>query len=242
LAYANFARSAEAKGPGDAGIVNEDVPRGCFLGHQLKGAVRLVFIIGSYDSVVQIRGARRSGLNFLHGSEEQRDERQHADPAHPRAATDTCDRGLDLEPTGFRHLAGDKCEIASNNVDQGWVRRFLTGKLFQDYARVVRNAKNSVVDEVNRNSAIGGGLDYVASENRLADFLKSKNTVRPRHGYGTDEALDLSYDSKRYRTWLRVKTTSRTAPLIGLIAKTQRPAPSPTLRTLLKFCDNCRAR
>ena len=54
LTDAEFGRATQTEGPCHSRIGNEEVPRDCFLGHELEAAVRLACIVKGYELVVSI--------------------------------------------------------------------------------------------------------------------------------------------------------------------------------------------
>src|SRR5581483_909574 len=67
------------------------------------------------EAVVQFQSSK--SLRPLHGSEEQRSERQHSDSTGMRAAADRCEGCFKAQCAGFRHLAGYESERAPAHID-----------------------------------------------------------------------------------------------------------------------------
>ena len=130
------------------------------------------------------------------------------------SAANTCQRGFDLEAASLCHLAGDKREIPASNIKQGWVRPPAVRKFLERHACAVRQVKDRTVNKANADLATGRGLNYVALENKIADFEFETNATRPRDGGCTDHPLDLA-NGKLRRCWFGNERTSRTTLPVG---------------------------
>ena len=99
------------------------------------------------------------GLAFLYGGESQCGERQDADPAISRAASDACERRIDPEAAGLGYLAGNESEGALGQTKQGRIRgaRALARKFVQHQARGGGKIEHSAVDESYADGAFGSG-------------------------------------------------------------------------------------
>jgi hypothetical protein len=155
-------------------------------------AVRQVF--ERYGVIVQEGVGSARGLNFVHGREGQRGEREDAEPTSLRGTSDPCDRRIDSEATRVRYLAGNETERALANTEQGRIRGHVRGanELRQHHAGVVGKFERGAVDEGDADRAVGSGLDRVVLADRVTDFDVSDNTAVARDGDLADRRLDLA--------------------------------------------------
>ena len=100
------------------GVISHDDP--AIPGHDLERAVRQVLVRDG--AVIQERVMTARGLAFLYGGERQCGERQDADPAILRGASDRCERRIDPEAAGPGYLAGNETEGALDQTEQGRIR------------------------------------------------------------------------------------------------------------------------
>jgi hypothetical protein len=148
------------------------------------------------NSAVVCGGLVARGLDFLHGSEEQRGERQHANAGRLCAAPDACKRRVDPETTGFPHLAGDKTEGPLRYIEPSRRRSLVAGEFFDQHAGAVRQAKGGAVDEANADLAIGGGLNDVTLADRIAKLDLNGDVTGSRKSARAGCRLDFA-DKKR---------------------------------------------
>ena len=134
------------------------------------------------------------GLAFLYGGESQCGERQDADPAISRAASDACERRIDPEAAGLGYLAGNEGELALRETEQGRIRvpiRVIC-ELVQYRAGVARQIEHGAIGEDDSHRAIGSGRYRVALVDELADVHSSNNAAGAHDGDRTDRRLDLA--------------------------------------------------
>ena len=172
------------------GVIRHDDP--AIPGHDLERAVRQVLVRDG--AVIQERVVTARGLAFLYGGESQCGERQDADPAISRAASDACERRIDPEAAGLGYLAGNEGEGALRETEQGRIRvpiRVIC-KLVQYRAGVARQIEHGAIGEDDSHRAIGSGRYRVALVDELADVHSSNNAAGAHDGDRTDRRLDLA--------------------------------------------------
>ena len=177
------------------GIISHDDP--AIPGHDLERAVRQVFVRDG--AVIQERVMTARGLAFLYGGERQCGERQDADPAILRAASDRCERRIDAEAAGPGYLAGNETEGALDQTEQGRIRgaRALARKFVQHQARGGGEIERGAVDESYADGAIGSGLNRIAPIDQGADAGSNKHPVGAHDGDGTDRRPDFADSFER---------------------------------------------
>ena len=177
-------------------ILNNDVSGNRLLGHKLEQAV-LEVLVGD-AAVIQERDVRFRGLAFLHGRENQGNERQHADATGMGGPANASKRRVDSEAFGIRPLAGNESEGPSGHLEQGRMRGAVgVAELAYHYASVTGEVENGAVDEANSDPPVGGGLDHVALANGIADHDLNGNAVRSTEGAATDRRLNIAGDLGR---------------------------------------------
>ena len=124
------------------------------------------------------------GLAFLYGGESQCGERQDADPAISRAASDACERRIDPEAAGLGYLAGNEGEGALDQTKQGriWGAGRVAHKFVQNQARGGGEIERGAVGEGNADGAIGVGLNRIAPVNEIADADSNNLAVGAHDG------------------------------------------------------------
>ena len=203
-------------------IINEDVPRVCFLGHQFENAVV------RYGAVVQECVAWALSVSFFHNREDQAGKSKHADAAGPGAAPNARDRRVDPEMAGFHHFASDERKVPASDVEQRRRRSPVAGKLSQRHAGVVGQAKRGAVHETDADSAVGRCLDDVALADRIARLDFNNDFTSACKGARADDYLDFA--DKRTRSDSRLRSeASRTISLARRSAEPSEHCPCPTL-------------
>ena len=141
-------------------VISHDDP--AIPGHDLERAVRQVLVRDG--AVIQERVVTARGLAFLYGGERQCGERQDADPAILRGASDRCERRIDPEAAGLGYLAGNESEGALDQTKQGRIRGAgrVAHKFVQNQARGGGEIERGAVGESNADGAIGFGLNRIA--------------------------------------------------------------------------------
>ena len=139
------------------------------------------------------------GLAFLYGGERQCGERQDADPAILRGASDRCERRIDPEAAGPGYLAGNETEGALDQTKQGRIRSAdrVAHKIVQNQARGGGEIERGAVGEGNADGAIGFGLNRIASVDKVADAGSNKHPVGAHDGDGTDRRPDFADSFER---------------------------------------------
>src|SRR5215813_207285 len=182
-------------------------------GRDLKCAVWRVFV--RYGAIIQEGIGPARSLDFAYGGERQCGQRQDANPAILRGASDPCERGIDPEATGFRYLTGNESEGAFAETKQGRIRGPVANELVQRHAGVIRQGERGAIDEGDPDSAIGSGLDRVVPVDRITDFDLSDNAARVHDGDDAGRRLDradcLEKRSPRYIAATRAVITWRIA-------------------------------
>ena len=134
------------------------------------------------------------GLAFLYGGESQCGERQDADPAISRAASDACERRIDPEAAGLGYLAGNESEGALDQTKQGRIRGAVrvASKFVQNQARGGGEIERGAVGEGNADGAIGFGLNRIAPVDEIADADSNNHAVGAHDGDRTDRRPDFA--------------------------------------------------
>ena len=134
------------------------------------------------------------GLAFLYGGESQCGERQDADPAILRAASDACERRIDPEAAGLGYLAGNESEGALDQTKQGRIRGAgrVAHKFVQNQARGGGEIERGAVGEGNADGAIGFGLNRIAPVDEIADADSNNLAVGAHDGDRTDRRPDFA--------------------------------------------------
>ena len=112
------------------------------------------------------------GLAFLYGGESQCGERQDADPAILRAASDACERRIDPEAAGLGYLAGNESEGALDQTKQGRIRgagRARTANSFSTKREAAERLNAVPSMKVMPTAPSASGLDRIALIDEIAD-------------------------------------------------------------------------
>ena len=167
-------------------VIDEEMPRNCFLGHQFENAVI------RYGAVVEECVVRTLSVSFFHDREDQAGKRKHANAASPGATTNARNWRVDPEVAGFRHFAGDEREGSPGDLEQRRRCPPVACKFFQLDARTVIKAKNRAVDETDAYSAVGSGLNDVALADSIANLDLNNDPVGTRKGTCTGNNLNFA--------------------------------------------------
>src|SRR5215471_20553770 len=169
-------------------VISHDDPS--IPGRDLKCAVRRVFV--RYGAIIQEGIGPARSLDFAYGGERQCGQRQDADPAILRGASDPCERGIDLEATGLRYLAGNEREGAFAETKQGRIRDPVANELVQHHAGVIRKLERGAIGEGDADGAIESSLDRVVPVDRITDFDLGNNAAGANDRDSTGHRLDLA--------------------------------------------------
>ena len=175
------------------GVINEEMPRDRFLGHQLENAVI------RYGAIVEEYVARALSVSLFHDREDQAGKRKHAKAASPGPTTNARNWGIDPEVAGFRHFASDEREGPPGDLEQRRRCPPFGRKFFQRDTRTVFKAKNRAVDEADADPAVGSGLNDVALADSIANLDLNDDPVGTRKGTCAGNNLNFANNMRQIR-------------------------------------------